>query len=115
MTPKDTPEQLKKECTELCKKMGNNTMSIWKIKLVPLPGTQTVSIPKNSTVLKFGVQGNDIVFWVLCDPDQSKIPLRLTLFFTGSAIGVSNLAYLDTVEIRSGLVFHIFQDHLSEN
>jgi hypothetical protein len=84
---------------------------IWKFVL--RPWSPFVDVPPNAQLLSVGAQGDDIVAWLLCDPDLTRrVSRRLFAHPTGAplipAIVNSDAQFVGTVQMDNGLVFHIF-------
>lgn len=82
---------------------------IWKYKLEVQDST-TLLIPKGARFLSTGLQGSDIIIWILVDPNQTEQESHtIEVYGTGNPI-VNNMnfrEFLGTV-ITGHFVWHIF-------
>ena len=99
---------------------------IFKYELNITDGIQTIDLPYGHNILKYGVQPSDsvggfetLVFWALIDdelPSDNSVNFRIV--GTGQEIDFAypvkdGLRYKDTVQMPSGLVWHIFNDSMN--
>lgn len=83
-------------------------MVIWKYVL-ELAAEQWVNVPKDAAVLSLGVQREEIVVWVECDPTSEKELRKFYIAGTGSAPPDSDVGrFVGTVQIQS-FVAHVFE------
>lgn len=81
-------------------------MTIWKYQLKGL--TQTIMIPGSGKALAVGAQGEDLVMWVMLDPEARPVARKFEVFGTG-VDGVTEMhRYIGTAQIH-GLVWHVFE------
>lgn len=97
-------------------------MHLWKFKLSGVPGVCEIEMPKNSKILKLGLQFDQVVLWAACNPKAEKEMYRFVIAFTGDTIVNDDLEYVDTLQIESKernfqyLVLHVFKERsLFEN
>ena len=80
---------------------------------VSIDDYQTIEMPKDSEILKAGVQNGKMVLWVLVDPEDDKEQRRFRLTGTGHKITddeAGKLHYIGTFLLYGGsLVFHLFE------
>lgn len=86
--------------------------SIYKYALNPY--NHNVSIPSDK-ILSVIAQGNDIVVYALVAPENSMSEYDFRVFGTGFEVDIDTDSYifLGTVQMISGLVFHIFYRKVS--
>jgi hypothetical protein len=79
--------------------------TIWKFFL---NGPESfITMPAKATILRFGVQENEIVMWALVLPDNPAAVRHISAVNTGVTFTPGN--YIDTVTVE-GIVWHLF-DH----
>lgn len=86
--------------------------TIWKYVLTP--GSNVLSLPRTSTALSIGWQGEQLVMWVLMpDPGfaHQRIERRFLAVGTGETFERLNTdEYVGTAECgRNGIVAHVFE------
>ena len=86
-------------------------MVIWKFKLA-IRFTQSIMVPKGSTILSLAVQKDDLCIWALVDPDAGSECRTIQIFGTNEKIkdplvGTKRL-FIGTV-IMSYFVWHVFE------
>lgn len=88
--------------------------AIWKFTLRPYSIFH--DLPKGAELLSAGAQGLDVVAWAKVDPDARKVKRKLAALPTGQPIppGLADTAFLATVQMDDGLVFHVFAGSESE-
>jgi hypothetical protein len=81
---------------------------IWKFEL--RRWTIFLAVPQGARVLSAGAQGGDVVVWALCDPDAPKVRRLLAATPTGPPLprAFHDAAFVATVQMADGLVFHVF-------
>ena len=74
-------------------------------------------IGSKDKILRFGIQGDDMVFWVLRDPEDTDVhPIIIYCVNTGEDVlefvdGMTfedHFEYADTVSTEEGIVWHVF-------
>jgi len=94
-------------------------MKILKHTLNQYDCTPTLEVPKDSQVLKVAEQNRTLVVWVQIPDDPADINKnfdavdvwRFLILGTGDFVEDTTIAeysYLDTVQMSSGLVWHVF-------
>ncbi len=82
--------------------------TIWKFELDPKPGTEFITMPKNSVPLTVQLQDGRPVMWALVETGNRPDRLMVMTYFTGQGVdwfeGVSK--YIGTYQI-GGLVYHV--------
>ena len=70
----------------------------------------TVFLPKRAQVLTVQIQHNQPQMWVLLKNDDERERRRFIAVPTGKEIpGEFDLRYINTFQLDSGLVFHVFE------
>lgn len=82
-------------------------MNIYKYK-VPFLGKAVVLMPVGAKILTVARQGNWIMTWVLVDINAMLEERTMGVFATGEAIP-DDVAYIGTVHMNDGLVWHVFE------
>ncbi len=69
-----------------------------------------VSMQQNSTVVHAEEQDEEIVIWYLCNSEEPKVQHLFSIQGTGWPLPefVSSKQYFRTVQMKNGLVWHIF-------
>lgn len=85
---------------------------IYKYELIPVT-KQKIDLPSNSKVLSVKPQNENIVLYVLVDPEeQNKREIEVLVYGTGHDIfevDITAYTFIDTVPLRNGqLMFHVF-------
>jgi hypothetical protein len=80
---------------------------IYKYELRPLSFAR---VPKGAKVLAAGAQGEEIVAWLLVDPDAPHVSRMLAAHPTGVELphAFNDCEFVGTVQMADGLVFHVF-------
>lgn len=87
--------------------MSNTT--IWKFPLTM--GNTEIQIPANAHVLSVQMQGDTITLWAWVNPAEPLVTRTFRIFGTGFTVDEdAGFDYWDTVQDRSGFVWHIFED-----
>lgn len=73
----------------------------------PIRGSK-ISVPTGARVLHCGLQGNDICVWAAVNPAAAHVERRCYVFATGEAFADRLEAYVGTIQMSNGLVFHVF-------
>lgn len=81
---------------------------VWKFRL--RPWTIFIDVPRGARVLSVGAQGSDVVAWLLCASDEPVAPRLLAAWATGEVLprAAEGAAFVGTVQMDDGLVFHVF-------
>lgn len=86
--------------------------TIFSFSLSPNGARQTVMLPAHCRILSAGVQGTDLVIWVLHNTEHPLMPYEIAVCSTGGfAVEESdNISwqFIDTVQMPYGLVWHVF-------
>lgn len=85
---------------------GMTESVIWKFPVHDYSALHV--LPRGAQVLSAGVQGDEIVVWILCDPSAPSVPRLLGTCRTGGALPVDLDLFIGTVRMDNGLVFHVF-------
>jgi hypothetical protein len=81
--------------------------TIWKYKLAP---RTELEMPAGAVVLTVGAQGEDVVIWALINSDAQNTEKRTFVDMgTGHHAPEGTMQFIGTVQVDSGLVFHIFE------
>ena len=92
--------------------LNPHPLVVWKYRALLVPGGHPLEFPAGARVLSAGVQGSDVVLWVLVDPQaQERATQRVHIVGTGHPIGVEDarsLRFIGTVEYPGGEWFHVF-------
>lgn len=85
---------------------------------IPMKSEFHINLPERSEVLKFGLQDDKPMIWVLIHngsvDDTRRAEFRLA--GTGHMINDNDAEYYHgTVFMNNGLVFHLFSDHKQRN
>ncbi len=72
---------------------------------------ETINLPAGAKPLSVGVQGSQVVLWVLLDPKATEHKLRtFETYGTGWDVpDAEGLVPVGTVQLPNGLVFHVFE------
>ncbi len=83
---------------------------IYKYTMLVGDGELTINLPKSYRVLKAGTQdGHNLVMWALVDPDEETMVFTYRIVGTGHDYDLGDeFLYFDTVQMPTGLVWHIF-------
>ena len=79
------------------------------------PGSNNIDLPKNSTILHFGIDGIGYpCIWVLIDTKEEEgETIHLKCVGTGwnldKILGDSNYAYIGTTVMPNGFVWHLLE------
>lgn len=87
---------------------------IWKYRIPTSPGSLWVTMPVGAAILKAGVQVDglieNLVVWVLGVPEQGEEKRLIETQWTGTPFEAKQRReYIDTVQMQSGLVCHLFE------
>lgn len=88
---------------------------IFKYRLLPTRGKQTIEMAEPHRVLSLGVQAGHIMMWAICrDPQYAPSmarthPRDFWLFYTGESLpeDLPDLDFIGTATV-DGLVYHVF-------
>lgn len=86
-------------------------MMIYKYPLAQDPTQlQLVSMPANAKLLHVGEQYGELYAWAMVQPDATKVDYKFFVLGTGVSIDhlEMNVKFLGTVQMSSGLVWHVF-------
>jgi len=86
-------------------------MKIFKYTLKPLVKQQTIGLPFKSKVIHVNLQKDNICIWVLFSEDDEKY-LEDSTFYTvttGESFTYYSSMYIGTVQMKNGIVYHIFR------
>ncbi len=74
-------------------------------------GDHIINLPSSASVFAVGVQNEKIVMWELHEVDDKLSQLRtFRVVMTGEQFEVNtSLGIIGTVQLKNGLVFHIFE------
>ena len=77
-------------------------------------GSNNIDLPKNSTILHFGIDGTGYpCIWVLIDTTEEGEPIHLKCVGTGwdldEILGDSNYVYISTTVMSNGFVWHLLE------
>lgn len=76
-------------------------------------GKESLKLQFGSEILSCQLQDDEIMLWVLVNPDEQKTELNFfEIFGTGHDVGCDmgvSRKFINTIQFSSGLVFHIFQ------
>ncbi len=81
--------------------------------LIPIQGENiSITLPRHANYLDIQSQGENICMWCEVDEDEIETETRtFKIFGTGHLINDYNndLLYIKTVQMPSGLVWHVFE------
>ena len=89
------------------------TVFKYKIEVVDRP---TVDMPRNGKILHVGEQGHDnqLFVWALVNTEEPMVTRRFRIFGTGHPVEVDGRGqFIGTVQMKVGLVWHVFEEHPS--
>lgn len=69
----------------------------------------TIMLPKNGRILKVGMQGDRVCFWVMFNHPEREVEARCFYVIGTNQIVPDGLNYLDTV-FDGDYVWHIFEE-----
>ena len=77
-------------------------------------GSNNIGLPKNSTILHFGIDGTGYpCIWVLIDTKEEGETIHLKCVGTGcdldEILGDSNYTYIGTTVMSNGFVWHLLE------
>ena len=78
--------------------------AIYKYRL-----TDNVLMTKDATILSVGEQNNVIYLWALINPGSPMTSREFEVVPTGQVRDFTNLTFIGTCHMQSGLVFHVFE------
>lgn len=83
--------------------------TVWKFEL-QTTDDQVLKIPSGAQFLKLDTQYGNPVFWMLVDPDNEKLDLKVRIVGTGNPANIGNTFwYMGSYQLSGGaLVFHAF-------
>jgi len=69
-----------------------------------------ITVPEGREILHFGEQDNALFVWVLVPDRMAKADtfVPLAVHGTGHRIWEDTRAYIQTVQLKNGLVWHVF-------
>ncbi len=74
---------------------------------------ESLELPIDSEILSCQLQNDEIMLWVLINPNEQKTDLHFfDIFGTGHEIGCDmgiSRKFLNTLQFANGLVFHLFE------
>ena len=83
---------------------------IWKYKL-PVDGYQSwVEMPEGSEIICVHEQDSHVCLWAIVDPSNENLRRFFEIFGTGHSIQVPTLKYVGTAFMKTGLVWHVFEE-----
>lgn len=74
----------------------------------PIDNDTTIQVPHNALFLHAGEQDGSLYIWVQLDPTASKVSRTIQVVPTGLQFDHNRLTYFQTVQMRNGLVFHVY-------
>jgi hypothetical protein len=80
---------------------------IWKFVLPSFE--HQVMMPAKSQVVHVGQQDGAVVVWAVVDPRVPDEPRRFFTVATGQPFPTDQASYLGTVQMPSGLVWHVLE------
>tara|TARA_E500000305_G_C4024239_1_gene240797 strand:+ start:1832 stop:2056 length:225 start_codon:yes stop_codon:yes gene_type:complete len=69
----------------------------------------TVEMPSAATILSVGEQAGDLVLWAHVDTSIDASERTIEVHPTGGRQCLDPSGYIGTVQMRSGLVWHVFE------
>lgn len=81
--------------------------TIWKFPL--RPGTTALNLPAGAEILHVGEQEGGVNIWALLDPSHPDEERVFQIWGTGWQITVEPGQHVGTVQMRDGLVWHVFE------
>ena len=83
--------------------------TIYKYEVLPY-NTPTL-LPDGAEILSIGEQDSRIYIWALVDANiPAKTPHSIVAYGTGHQIEDAGRAFIGTVQMANGLVFHFFEE-----
>lgn len=82
---------------------------VWKYKLGLEKETQSIKMPRWSTILDVQLQDGEPVMWALVDPNASMIERLFIWVFTGEKSDDWNYDYIGTIQVGP-MVYHLFEE-----
>lgn len=84
------------------------------LKEILFIGDNTVCAPPDAEFVKCGHQDGQLVIWFVTNSQyNSGRAYDLVVVGTGHVFDATNLEYIDTVQMPSGLVWHVFLERTS--
>lgn len=83
--------------------------NIFKYPL-PISSQSDISLPLDAKLLHVGEQNGEIFVWALVAPSNPMITRSFTIYGTGHPVDNPLVTYVGTVQMRNGLVWHVFVD-----
>ncbi len=83
--------------------------TIHKYELSITDNIQTLNLSMAFNILKFGEQDGHLVFWADIRTDSETMLRKFQVIGTGYDIGEYPAVWLGTVQMGSGLVWHIYE------
>lgn len=71
----------------------------------------TIMLPKNGRILKVGMQGDCVCFWVMFNHPEPQVEARYFYVIGNNQVTPEGTNYLDTV-FDGAYVWHIFEEKL---
>lgn len=81
---------------------------IFKYKIDP--GHNLVLMPSSSTVISAAEQMGFMVIWAIVDPQCKPVEREIYAAGTGHDFHQRGMKFINTVQMPSGLVWHVFSD-----
>ena len=81
---------------------------IYKYEL-PLKDKPIIAMPYGAEILSVGEQEGEIVIWAQVDVDNPEIDKYFLIFPTGAEMICGIKSFIGTVQMKSGLVFHVYE------
>ena len=80
------------------------------------PHSVFIDVPLGAKLLAVGAQDDDVVAWYRVNPNLGKRPRVCAAFPTGVDLPAvcNHTEYVGTVQMRDGLVFHVFEGEAVE-
>lgn len=83
--------------------------TIWKFE-IPISDAFSIPMPRAAKVLAVGEQNHGLVMWADVSTNQPKLPRRFSVRGTGNPIPHTYDAYIGTVQMSNGLVWHVYEE-----
>ena len=83
--------------------------TIFKYEILIKDGVQRFDLPNGFTIPHIGEQDGKLMMWIDQDTDNKNRPFLVRVFGTGHNIGDEWANHIQTVQMSTGLVWHIYQ------
>lgn len=81
--------------------------AIWKYPL-SVSDNPIIEMQSRAEILHVGHQGDGVVLWAKVRTEVGPVRRKFTIYGTGQAMAMDEGAYVGTVQMPNGLVWHVF-------